>query len=445
MFNIATNQIAKTNKYTPKDSMKYVAAMCLLLAVLIFGRAANDVIFYVFAAVSLLVILVSSISVCFSTLLFLLPFAGILKVDVEGISFFTILFFVFVLKLIFVKKTIRANLLLALSLFAVYSLCVSGIEEMETVITMAAGMLMLYYLQTSDVNIESSVLAFTIGIVLSSVLVLLKSVFPIVNTFVVDSVIKHNGELLAIRFAGLQGNPNYYTLDITIALAIVVIQMYRKSNMAVNVACFIALSVFGLMSISKSFLLCWILLIVFWLCLSMKQGIGRFMKFLIIAIICGAAIYFYAFDAINGYIFRFIETGGGTLGNLTTGRTDIWKRYIDVIFNDAKILFFGNGLNTVIMGMKATHNTYLEALYALGIFGSILFVFSLKTCMGKIVSKPIMLVPVVLLLVRMFAISILTYDNLWFYVAIIVCMSKYLETVEGGARKPGSATEGREA
>jgi O-antigen ligase len=209
--------------------------------------------------------------------------------------------------------------------------------------------------------------------------------------------------------------------------------------MPINAACFIALSVFGLMSVSKSFLLCWILLILFWLFYSLKQGVSKFAKFSIIAIICAAAIYFYAFDAINLYIFRFIENSDGTLGDLTTGRTDIWKRYIDTIFRDMRILFFGKGVNAVITGMKGTHNTYLEALFSLGFVGSALLVFLLKSCMGKLVSKPIMFIPVTILAVRMFAISMLTYDNLWFYLAIIVCLSRYTGRIGNGIEHGGKS------
>ena len=435
MFNVATNKNTKKNISIPKDSMKHVIAMCLFLAVLIFGRAANNTMFYVFAVVCLVVFLFSSVSLCFSLLLFLLPFAKILKIEIEDISFFTFLFFFFVLKMVVVKKTIQANLLVAVMLFAVYGLSVSGLGELTTVITMASGMMMLYYLQTADVDIESAVIAFALGIVLSSVLVLLKSFFPIVNAAVVDSIIKFNGEQLAIRFSGLQGNPNYYTMDITMALSVLIILLYRKTNVVINTVFFATLSVFGLMSVSKSFLVCWVLLIIFWFGFAVRRGIGKLMKFLIIVLICGAVIYLYAFDSINTYVFRFFVAGGGTLADLTTGRTDIWQRYISAIFGDIKIIFFGNGLNTVFENMKGTHNTYLEALFSLGIVGSGLFLFAMKTCARKMVSRPIMLIPVCILLVRMVAINMLTYDNLWLYFAVIVCMSRYIEKTDNEAKR----------
>lgn len=431
MLNIATDYITKTNMSTKKDGMKYVITMCLFFATLILGRVTNDMMLYAFAVVSFIVFLFSSISHCFSLLLFLLPFASILKTDVDGMSFFTILFFTFVIKMMFTKKTISKKILISLMTFILYTLCFSGFEQIKTIITMAFGMIMLYYLRTAKIDVNLSVFTFSFGIILSSAIALLKTVFPIINTFVVDSAIKLGSEQYALRFSGLQGNPNYYTLDIIIALAAIMVLMYRKSNTQISTVCFIVLSVFGLMSVSKSFLLSWILLVVFWFVLSIKQGARKFIKFIIIAIICCAVVYFCAFDSINTYILRFTEDNGGTLESMTTGRTDIWKIYTETIFYNIKIFFFGNGLNTTILGVKGTHNTYLEIIFSLGLTGCSLFIVSIRNCMGKIISKSIMLVPIIILLIRMLAIGILTYDNLWFYLAIIVCLSRYVRSAEG--------------
>ncbi len=425
----ATEHITEPNIPVKKDSMKYVITICLILTALIFGRSVNNTMFYAFAGVSLVVFLFSSISHCFSLLLFLLPFASILKINVDGMSFFTILFFVFVLRMMIAKKTINTNVFMLLMLFVLFCLCFSGFAQITTIVTMIFGMVMLYHLRTTKINVNSAVIAFSLGIVLSSSLALLKDVFPIVNTFVVDSMLRLDSQHYVVRFAGLQGNPNYYTLDILVVLSVIIVLMYHKSTPRIYTVCLIALSAFGLMSVSKSFLLCWMLLIVFWFVLSIKQGVGNFMKFLMIGIIGCVVVYLYAYDSINAYIFRFIGDSGGTWGSITTGRTNIWKQYIDIIFNDIKIFLFGNGLNTIASGLKGTHNTYLEALFSLGILGTGLLMASIKACMGKIISKPIMWIPVIILFVRMIAIGILTYDNLWLYLAIFVCISRYVATI----------------
>ena len=209
-------------------------------------------------------------------------------------------------------------------------------------------------------------------------------------------------------------------------LAFILVLMYRKSAKPIYVSCFVVLSVFGIMSVSKSFLVCWLLLIVCWFVLSVYQGVGKIFKFLMIALICSVVIYLYAYDSINTYLFRLVNDNSGSLESITTGRTGLWKSYIDAIFNDVKILFLGNGLNTTISSGRGSHNTFLESIFSLGIAGSGLLFISIKSCTGKTKFKPIMLIPIMILVIRMLAIGILTYDNLWYYIAIIVCLFGYL-------------------
>ena len=91
----AANHITKPNIFIKEDNIKYVVMMCLIMFALILGRAVNNTMFYAFSGVSLVIFLVSSVSHCFSLLLFLIPFSSILKTNVDGMSFFTILFFMF--------------------------------------------------------------------------------------------------------------------------------------------------------------------------------------------------------------------------------------------------------------------------------------------------------------------------------------------------------------
>ena len=52
-----------------------------------------------------------------------------------------------------------------------------------------------------------------------------------------------------------------------------------------------------------------------------------------------------------------------------------------------------------------------------------LLLIAIKKAMGQIVKHKIMLIPIFILLLRMFGIGILTYDNLWFYFLIIMVLS----------------------
>lgn len=420
----ATNHITKPNIFIKEDNIKYVVMMCLIMFALIMGRAVNNTMFYAFAGVSLVIFLVSSVSHCFSLLLFLIPFSSILKINVDGMSFFTILFFIVVLKMIIKKKSIHRSVLISVVLFAIYCFLFSGLSQVTTIITIIAGLMMIYSLRTINVDIRTSISAFAIGVIGASVIALMKNNFPIVNTFVSDSMLKLDSDNYALRFVGLQGNPNYYTLDIIILLAVIIVMMYYKKASRFFTVILITVSIFGLMSVSKSFFIAWILLIGILFILSIKQGLGKFVKFLIIVFVGGFVVYFFAHDYLNTYLFRFMEDSGSSLGSITTGRTEIWKTYIDAIFNNIKIFLFGNGLNTILEGNRGTHNTYLECLFDLGCVGGCVFIVTLKNCIGKIITRPVMWIPIFTLLFRMMAIGILTYDNLWLYLGLFVILSK---------------------
>ena len=209
-------------------------------------------------------------------------------------------------------------------------------------------------------------------------------------------------------------------MDVTVALSAIIVLMYKNASSKIYTILLIALSIFGLMSVSKSFLFAWMLLMLCWFILSIKQGVGKFTKFMFVGIIGAALAYYFAYDYINTYLFRFTEDSDGTLDSITTGRWEIWSVYLKTIFNDTKILFLGNGLNTIIEKIElGAHNTYLEMLFALGIVGTIILMIALRISIGQAKFKGVVLIPVAILLVRMVAISILSYDNLWFYLAIL--------------------------
>lgn len=407
-----------------QDSAKGLAFICVLFAVLIFGRAINNIFFYPFVFISFLVFLASSHQRCFLLLLFLLPSAIILKQDVNSMSFFTILFFITILKMVISYKVISKQFCFCLLALAGYCIIFSGFGQLTTIITMVAGMLMLYYLRWDYFDANVAVVTYSSGICLSSLLALFKSYLPIVNKFSSDITIKLGEGVYSTRFSGLQGNPNYYTLDIIVAISAIIVLMYKHKPQKIHTICIIALSVFGLMSVSKSFLLTWIFLIMFWFFISVRQGIGNVFKFAFIAAITAAVAYFFAYDYINTYLLRFTADSTGSLSSITTGRSYIWEAYMSDILNNSKILFFGNGLNTLGSIRRGVHNTYIECLFSFGVFGTIIFLVTLKLSMGRTINSKILWIPLVALFIRFMAIGILTYDSLWFYLAIILLLSK---------------------
>lgn len=409
---------------TDRFSNRYVIGMCALFAVLILGRAINNALLYIFLGVGALVFAVSNIPHCVTLLFFLLPVASILKPSVGAMSFFTYFYFLTMGKMFIAHRKLDMRLILFAVLFLVYNLISTGTWAITSVITMAVGGLFVYYLRGSQIHIRTCALVFAAGICFASGLAMLRDSLPIINSFIQDATLKMGEGEHVKRFAGLSGNPNYYTMDIIMVQAALIVLMHREQKQTLYLICFGVLSLFGFMSISQSYLVTWILLIFCWFLLSLQKGIGGVLKFAFIGILMLAVVAVFAFDYLEAFAFRLIQGSQGDISSVTTGRTDIWMDYLKAIFNDMKILFFGNGIETVAV-KRAPHNTYLQLLFYFGIVGATIFLGLLQTSMRKVFTDKIMWVPVLMLLVRMMAIGIISHDNLWFYLGVLVLLANY--------------------
>ena len=425
MMNFPARRLQAFKPATEKPyNVSYVVGMSALLMVLIMLRAFDNRLVYLFMGVSGIVFLLSAPRYCVTMLFFLLPFSSFLKPHPDSMSFFTVLFFLTVAKLVIANRKISVALLMSAIAFFVYHLIFSGMRELTTVITMIAGCLLLYYIRQEKIHIGAIVFAFAAGICLSSILALLRDYLPLVNTFVREIMLKMGEGEYQNRFSGFGGNPNYYTMSIVMAQAALLVLMYQEKKQTIYMVMFSVLSVFGFTSVSQSFLVVWMMLVFFWFLISLQKGIGNLAKFVFVAILGLSLMSYFAFDYLVAFAYRLFEENQGTLSSATTGRTDIWVEYLDAIFSDMRILFFGNGINTLLF-KKGTHNTYLESVFYFGLCGTTILCAMLRAGMQKIITAKIMWIPVLTLMVRMLAIGFITQDDLWFYLGLVVVLSGY--------------------
>lgn len=383
-------------------------------------RGLNDLFLYPAIALGVIVILFADQSIGLPFLFFILPLANIFKFSPEQFSFFTVLFFLFVARQ-FLKRGIHLSAFLSCMIFGVYLFLLSGVRQSVTIITMLAGILFVSYSISGKNNLKEILIAYSIGLILASILGLLQNFFPIVKNFVADVVLRLGESERVNRFSGLQGNPNYFTVDIIMALSGIAILLFRENNRLPYIILFIVLTVIGFLSLSKSFLISWVVLIFFMALYIIKSHKQRVRRLIFIMLATIGLIYFVAAEQINEYIIRFTETIDD-MSDFTTGRTDIWRGYITTIWNNLKILFVGNGINGSIVNGRGVHNTYLEAIYSLGILGTSLFLIVLCVCFkfNTKISEKVQFLPLIILLIRFLAIGLLTFDNLWFYLVIAV-------------------------
>lgn len=173
------------------------------------------------------------------------------------------------------------------------------------------------------------------------------------------------------RFCGLAGDPNYYMTYIIVGIALV---LKLRDSRAIGTAAFwvqlVGLSVLGLLTYSKAFLLLYVFTIgiyIVWQYWNRKLMKG--MVFTIFAV----AVIFLLMTVPNSPFAVIINrlTSAQNLNDLTTGRVEVMLAYLDVITESLPSFLFGQGMAAQSLYLDP-HMIYLEVLYYLGVVGLVL-------------------------------------------------------------------------
>ena len=403
----------------------------VLFSLLIIGRVFSDVFCYLFLLAGVVFFVLYPMHECIEILVYILPFSPIMKFSLDSISMFTYLFFGLLLRMVVFNNRFDRLSFVAFAILGGYALVVSGYAHVTSVITIVAGMIMISKIDSYHVNAEASVVSYSIGLCLSSVLALFKDSLPLINQFIAVSRMKVDEGDFENRFAGLWGNPNYYTMDVIFLIACLAVILLSQKPRIIHYILVGGLTVFGIMSVSKSFLLSYAILLMLWFIASLRRGgASNATKFLFLGAILVGVVYYFAMDSINLFLFRFSADENVSLDTISTGRISIWTTYINTVVENPRILLLGNGLDTWEDVGAGTHNTYLELLFSFGLFGSFFFLFALARAFNGVQKKALLLLPVSVLMIRMFAIGVLTYDAIWIYFILIKTLSHMLTKEE---------------
>lgn len=170
------------------------------------------------------------------------------------------------------------------------------------------------------------------------------------------------------RFAAYSGDPNYFSMYILIAITYLLFYAQQKNYFEL-----IVLSIVGVFSASKMFLIVFSLLCVLYFIRNAKykrfllQGIP-----LIIVVLCGLYYLFgdVLLSLIDKILLRFISETDNTisLSKMTTGRYELLLYYLNLLFNNISMFLFGMGLRyNRILNHLVAHNTYIDILVSWGL------------------------------------------------------------------------------
>ena len=272
----------------------------------------------------------------------------------------------------FLRGTVRANATLVLLLVLVNYL----ITRMQLVINdfvLCVGQIFILYVLLPRQDAESaerSTKAFCWSVIATSVYALLFRNTPqIVAIRGVEDVAIWGTNIM--RFSGLIRDSNYYmTMLLAGMAALCKLKETGKTGTLWFWGQMLVMTMFGILTYSKTFFLMTIVLggiYIVWQFWSKK--VFRGMIFTILGIVAGAYLLLSDNSPFAVVLERF--TSGSSLSAITTGRSDLYIRYWNVITENIWNFLFGLGLSAPMLG-KGTHMLYLEMIYYVGVTGMIL-------------------------------------------------------------------------
>ena len=321
----------------------------------------------------------------FALLFGLLPFANIFKLSTTSMSLFTICEIGAVIYLL-LKKRIKVSQFFMLMALTVY-LIISSLNNLNylTIIKVVVGFLLIGFAVSTFTQYGLKQSARILS--LSTIVMLLLSTNQRYLSYVekyftdLDYYIDSTGHATdTLRISGFFGDPNYCAVLIVLVLSLLGVLYYYKAigtEFWLHAAFLVPL---GFLTYSKSYFLC---IVLFLIMLILFVLFPKHKCWALISLVgIGGAVWLVAngkIEAINMILARFSQ------GNLTTGRTALNQAYLQYIWDNTKVLFFGDGISADRFSGASNnvHCLYIEILYKLGIIGAGLYCGTLVAMLSK--------------------------------------------------------------
>jgi hypothetical protein len=241
------------------------------------------------------------------------------------------------------------------------------------------------------------------------------------------------------RLSGFYGDANFYSAHILVAISGLLIIALNKNvkNTVLLIATAVVLIYFGLLSVSKMFLLDLLAILGIWIIavISLRGKVGtKISTFVCVVVVVVFILLSGIFeDEINMYMIRFGMVD--STSSFTTGRSDLFSMYISFLGGNVTALLFGQGYTNMFEGntFAGSHNSILQAIFQFGCVGIIfliLWITQLSRIAGKVKKTSFSASNIYLILAfsvacfaPWFALDILFFDE-FFYITILFFVGK---------------------
>ncbi|MFJ5791244.1 hypothetical protein ACIQXW_01310 [Lysinibacillus sp. NPDC097162] len=318
-------------------------------------------------------------------LLFFISWVYVIKFDLTSYSLFVVLSFVYivlsVMTLFMQNKGISTQLVITYVLFVCFAVLAtvfnSGnvIEVLGFVLNYSVIFFAVLFID-SNTYFRRYTYVYAIGLLIAAIVRWISFSVQSIDSFIESMTIVNTVKTTSAintRFTGLDLDPNYFSLQILIAIACLLVLFYYDRKMEIKPIVFIiVLAIFGIFTYSKMFIITFIAFILLTFIMFVKNNVKTAFQFASFMLaICGVLLFFFYEKLFEIYWIRFFGAGTST-DAITTGRLSSWNMFAAEILQSTKIFVIGAGFGTSFSNAKMAHTMYLSTPYYLGLVGIVL-------------------------------------------------------------------------
>ncbi|UNT54546.1 hypothetical protein [Lysinibacillus capsici] len=385
------------------ESKKFSVLICIISSIFVVFKiyTGHNLFLWLFFLLTSIAMLLDKQQHRIDYLLFFISWVYVIKFDISGYSLLVVLssyyILLSILTLFLQKQGISKRLLLTYFLFAFYTVAVTLVSGGNLIAVLGFvlnySVLFCAILTLNDkAYFRRYTYIYTSGLLAASIVRLISYSVPEIDHFIESMTIVNTVKTMnsiSTRFTGLDLDPNYFSLQILIAMAclLVLFNLDGKKEKK-SIVLLVILAFFGILTYSKMFIITLVVFIMMTFIVFIKNNVKTAIKFSsFIVIICGVALYFFYEKLFEIYWIRFFGSGIST-DAITTGRVSSWGLFIDEIFQNTKVFVLGAGFGTSFAKVKMAHTMYLSTPYYIGLIGvalSVLYISSLyKVLRGNV-------------------------------------------------------------
>lgn len=376
------------------ESKKFSVLICIISSIFVVFKiyTGSNLFLWLFFLLTSLAMLLDKQQHRIDYLLFFISWVYVIKFDISGYSLLVVLssFYILlsILTLFLQKQGISKRLLLTYFLFAFYTVAVTIVSGGNLIAVLGFvlnySVLFCAILTLDDkAYFRRYTYIYASGLLAASIVRLISYSIPEIDHFIESMTIVNTVKTMnsiSTRFTGLDLDPNYFSLQVLIAMAclLVLFNLDGKKEKK-SIVLLVILAFFGILTYSKMFIITLIIFIMMTFIVFTKNNVKTAIKFSsFIVIICGVALYFFYEKLFEIYWIRFFGSGIST-DAITTGRVSSWSLFVNEILQNTKVFVLGAGFGTSFAKVKMAHTMYLSTPYYIGLIGIVLSVLYISS------------------------------------------------------------------